>query len=215
MFFTEEKNAVYKFAEAILSEYSCCRGVIKKHFNKNLIMSAEEEKRFGLSNSCWICDELYYVRDDKVRDHCHITEKYGGASHWSCNINLKMGKKIPVMFHNLRGYDSHLMIKEVSKFGVKLSVIPNGLEKHMAFTINRNLVFIDSMQFMNSSLGSLVKNLQDHDFVFLSEEFSGKFLKLVKQKGVYPYEYMDSFSFEVLKSFLKTNHLVNVNFLVL
>ena len=63
----------------------------------------------------------------------------------------------------------------------------------MAFTINRNLVFIDSMQFMNSSLDSLVKNLSDNDFKYLSEEFSGQLLKLVKQKGVYPYEYMDSF----------------------
>ena len=49
------------------------------------------------------------------------------------------------------------------------------------------------MQLMNSSLDSLLKNLADHDFVFLSEEFSDKFLKLVKQKGVYPYEYMDNF----------------------
>ena len=104
-----------------------------------------------------------------------------------------MSKKIPVIFHNLRGYGGHLIIKEVSKFVVKVSVIPNGLEKCMAFTINRSLVFIDSMQFMNSSLDSLVKNLSDHDFVSSFEEFSGKFLKVVKQKGVYPYEYMDSF----------------------
>ena len=62
----------------------------------------------------------------------------------------------------------------------------------MVFTINRNLVFIDSMQFMNSSLYSLVKNLSDNNFKYLSEEFSGKFLRLAKQKGVYPYEYMDS-----------------------
>ena len=57
-----------------------------------------------------------------------------------------------VIFHNLRGYDSHSIIKEISKFNVKISVIPNGLEKCMAFTINKNLVFIDSIQFMNSSL---------------------------------------------------------------
>ena len=95
----------------------------------------------------------------------------------------KMSKKRPVIFHNLRGYESHLIIKEVSKFDVKVSVIPNGLEKYMAFTI--------SMQFMNSSLESLVINLSDHDFVCLSEEFSAKILKLVKQKGIYPYEYMD------------------------
>ena len=63
----------------------------------------------------------------------------------------------------------------------------------MAFTINKRLVFIDSMQFMNSSLDSLVKNLSDNDFKYLSEKFSGEFLELVKQKRVYPYEYMNSF----------------------
>ena len=63
----------------------------------------------------------------------------------------------------------------------------------MAFTVNKSLIFIDSMQFMNSSLDSLVKNLMDEDFKYLSEEFSGKFLEIVKEKGVYPYEYMDSF----------------------
>ena len=92
-----------------------------------------------------------------------------------------MTKKIPVIFHNLRGYDSHLIIKEISKFDVKVSVIPNGLEKYMAFTINTILVFIDSMQFLNSSLDSLVKNLSANDFKYLSEEFSGEFLKLVKE----------------------------------
>ena len=55
------------------------------------------------------------------------------------------------------------------------------------------MVFIDSMQFMNSSLDSLVKNLSDNDFKYLSEEFSGEFLKLVKQKSVYRYEYMERF----------------------
>ena len=63
----------------------------------------------------------------------------------------------------------------------------------MVFTINANLVFIDSLQFMNSSLDSLINNLSDNDFKYLSEEFKGEFLELVKQKGVYPYEYMDSF----------------------
>ena len=63
----------------------------------------------------------------------------------------------------------------------------------MAFTINKNLVFIDSMQFMNSSLDALIKNLSDNDFTYLSEEFSDDLLKLVKQKGVYPYEYMNRF----------------------
>ena len=60
-----------------------------------------------------------------------------------------MTKKVPVIFHDLKGYDSHLIFKELSKFNVKISVILNGLEKYMAFTTNINLVFIDSIQFMN------------------------------------------------------------------
>ena len=66
------------------------------------------------------------------------------------------------------------------------------------------------MQFMNSSLDSFVRNLSDHDFKKFSKEFSAKSFKLVKQKFVYPYEYMDSF-----EEFLKINYLINVNFLVL
>ena len=136
------KNVVYRFIKAILKEYGYCKKMIKKHFNKILIMSAEEEEKFQLSNSCWICDKLFDVGDEKVRDRCHITGKYRGSAHWSCNINLKLTKKIPVIFHNLRGYDSHLIIKEISKFDVKVSVIPNGLEKYMAFTINTNLILL-------------------------------------------------------------------------
>ena len=112
--------------------------------------------------------------DQKVRDHCHITGKYRGAAHWSCNINLKISKKVSVISHNLKGYDSHLIFKELSKFNCKINVIPNGLEKYMSFTLNKNLVFIDSMLFMNSSLDKLVKNLSDEDFKYLSVKFSGK-----------------------------------------
>ena len=98
-----------------------------------------------------------------------------------------------MIFHNLKGYDSHLIFKELSRFNVKISVIPNGLEKYMAFTLNKNLVFIESMLFMNSSLDKLVKNLSDKDFKYLSEEFSNEQLKLVKEKEIYRYEYMSSF----------------------
>ena len=70
----------------------------------------------------------------------------------SCNINLQLTKKVPVIFHNLRGYDSHLIFNEQDKFDVKISVVPNGLEKYMAFFWNKNLVFIDSVQCMNSGL---------------------------------------------------------------
>ena len=187
------KDAFYEFIKSILTEYNYCRSVVKTHFNKNLIMNAEENERFELTNICWICSKLIENSDHKIRDHCHTSEKYRGAAHWSCNINLKITKKVPVIFHNLKGYDSHLIFEELSKSNVKISVIPNGLEKYMGFTINKNLVFVDSMQFMNSSPDKLVKNLNDKDFRYLSEEFSDEQLKLVREKGIYPYEYMNSF----------------------
>ena len=85
---------------------------------------------------------------------------YRGAAHWSCNINLKISKKVPVMFHNLRGHDSHLIFKELSKFDCKGNVIPNGLEKHMSFTLNKSIVFIDTMLFMNTSSDKLARNFE-------------------------------------------------------
>ena len=68
-----------------------------------------------------------------IRDHCHVTGKFRGAANWNCNINLQLTKKVPVIFHDLRGYDSHLIFCEFDKFDVKINVIPNGLEKCMAF----------------------------------------------------------------------------------
>ena len=124
-------------------------------------MSAEENERFELTNICQICSKLIENSDDKVRDHCHISGKYRGAAHWGSDINLKATKIFPVIFHNLKGYESHLIFKELNRFNMKISVIPNGLEKYMAFTINKNLVFIDSMQFMNSSFDKLIKILND------------------------------------------------------
>ena len=75
--------------------------------------------------------------------------------------NFQLTKKVPVIFHNLRAYNSHLIFCELNKFDVKIRVISNGLEKYMAFFLNKNLVLIDNMQFMNSSLDKHVKNLSD------------------------------------------------------
>ena len=78
-------------------------------------------------------------------------------------------------------------------FDLKIGVIPNGLEKYMAFLLNKNLAIIDSMQFMNSTLEKLAKNLRDDDFRYLTEEFCSKYLELLKQKDAYSYDYIHSF----------------------
>ena len=113
----------------------------KKHFKKNLVMSVEKNEKFERSNICCICDKLIDIGESKVRGHCHIISKYRGPAHCKCNINLGISKKVVVIFHNLRGYDSHLIFKELNKFNCGVSVIPNGLEKYMSFTLDKNIVF--------------------------------------------------------------------------
>ena len=177
-------NAAYEFIKAIIEERKYCKKIMKDQFNKNLIMTEEEEHLFQQSNSCWICKKIINNEDEKVRDHCHITGTFRGSAHWDCNINFQLTKIIPVIiFHNLKGYDSHLIFSKLHKFILKVDVIPNGLEKYMTFFLGGDLVFIDSMQFMNCSLDKLVKNLVDKDFKYLVKEFGTENLKILKQKG--------------------------------
>ena len=96
-------------------------------------MSEKGEEKFRLSNTCWICEKLVHDDDEKVRDHCHVTGTFRGAAHWSCNINLQLTKNVPVIFQNLRAYYSHLIFDELKILDVKIDVIPNRLEKYMAF----------------------------------------------------------------------------------
>ena len=133
------ENAAYEFIKVILKEYKYCKKVMNKYLNKNLIMSKEEEHLFQHSNSCWICKKLINNDEEKVRDHCHVTGKFRGAAHWNFNINFRLTKKDPVIFRNLRNYDSHLTFNELDKFDLKINVIPNGLEKYMAFFLNKKL----------------------------------------------------------------------------
>ena len=160
------ENAAYEFIKAIFKEYKYCKKVIKKHFDKNLIMR-EEEHLFQQSNRCHICEQLINNEDEKVRDHCHVTGKFRGAAHCSCNVNYQSTTKIPVIFHNLRGYDSHLIFSDLNQFDVKISVIPNGLGKYMAFFLGKNIVLV--------------------------KEFGLEYLEILKHKGTYPYEYTDKF----------------------
>ena len=84
-------------------------------------MTKTDDEDFENSTKCWICDNDYIDNDVKVRDHCHIKGKYRGSAHRDCNINVKLNHKIPVVFHNLKNYDSHLVMQELGKFNLKLS----------------------------------------------------------------------------------------------
>ena len=108
---------------------------MKKDFNKQLVMTREDNEDSEKSTKCQICDNDYIDTAVKVRYHCHII---GGSAHRDCNINLKLNHKISIVFHNLKNYDSHLIMQELGKFNLKKSVKPNGLEKYMSFTVNNH-----------------------------------------------------------------------------
>ena len=127
------KDCVNKFITAILDEHKYCKIIKKNYFNQKLLMSTKDEEIFRLPNKCWICGKLFDENSVRVRDHCHIFGKFRGAAHQDCNINLKISNRVPVIFHNLRGYDSHLIIKEMCNFDVDINVIPNGLEKYVIY----------------------------------------------------------------------------------
>ena len=136
----------------MIKESKYCSDVIKKRFNKELVMTNEDSEGFENSTKCWICDNDCIYNDVKVRDHYHITGKYTGSAHRDCNINAKSDHNIPAIFHILKNYDSHLIMQELGKFNLKINIISNGLEKYMSFPVNNKLNFIESLPFLSSLL---------------------------------------------------------------
>ena len=204
------EKAVYKFMEAMLEEVKYCKKTMRKCFNKPLKMTKDDLDVFEKATECHICNKQYTREDIRVRDHCHITGKFRGSAHQECNLKLTLNPdeiKIPVIFHNLRGYDSHFIMQEIgaivknhtfkNKKGeekqMNINAIPNNMEKYMAFMLGKHLTFLDSFQFMSSSLDKLASNLPREAFNYTSKQFKDKKFDLIARKGVYPYDYMDSF----------------------
>ena len=127
-----------------------------------------------------------------VRDHCHITGIYRGSAHKNCNLKLQISAekiKITVIFHNLRGYDSHFIINELGELisegqNISIDVIPCNSEKYVAFNIGKHLAFIESLQFMGSNLEKLAGNLSEERFIYTREYFPDeRQFHLMKAKG--------------------------------
>ena len=105
---------------------------MRKHFHRELVMIKKDNESFNNSikySTKYSCDDGYGDDDDNVRDHCNFTEKCRSSSSRDFNIKVKLNHKIPVAFHNLKKYDSHLIMQELDKINFKSSVAPNGLRK--------------------------------------------------------------------------------------
>ena len=142
-------------------------------FPKKMFLTEEEIDKFEKATKCHRCDKP--LGKYRVRDHCHLTGKFRGAAHNGCNINYKIPKFFPVIFHNLSGYASPLFNTNLGTTGGNILCIPNNEEKYISFTkqtivdtfskdgkdidVKRDIRFIDSFRFMNSGLSLLVEIL--------------------------------------------------------
>ena len=202
------RDCIGKFCDRIMTEAKrFYESAPKKPMEK---LTKEQDIEFITTKECHICFKKFSIKDRKVRDHCHYTGKYRGAAHSSCNLRYRIPDYIPVVFHNLAGYDAHLFIKELAKHTTKIGVIAKNTENYISFSVKVEvdksidkagnekskeieLRFIDSFKFMSGSLDSLVNNLAKggHEF-WEFEKYNSEQKELLIRKGVYPYEYMDS-----------------------
>ena len=191
------ENAIQHFLQSITEQGDRLCDILK-NTNKQMLMTDQDRMDFKAAKTCFICEEPFEEEEQPVRDHCHLTGKYRGAAHNECNLKWQYKKHINVFFHNLRGYDGHLLCQYIGLYSKrKISCIPRNLEQYTCFSLG-NLRFLDSLSFMSASLDSLVTNLgaegDDSLFVHTRSEFpSEEKFKLVTRKGIYPYEYMDGF----------------------
>ena len=169
-------------------------------------------KKYKKPTKCHICYKPFTQTNLKVRDHCQYTGLYRGPTHSLCNLRYKIPSYIPIVFHNLSGYSAHLFIRELGGHASDMEVIAKNKEDYISFSIkvpvdsyiDKNgeekdklieLRFIDSFKFMSSSLDSLTQNLvRGGKKLFCFGDYSELQYDLLTRKGVYPYEYVNSWN---------------------
>ncbi len=188
-----------------------------------MVMTEDDKTQYEGTENCYACEVKFNTirinersgKKEKVvkcRDHCHITGKYRGAACDKCNLRMRVPKFVPVLFHNLEGYDSHLFVKSLGLTKGDIRCIPKTDEKYISFSKNviteivtdengkeKNLClemrFLGSFKFTLKSLEKLAKTFGEDQFETLTSQMSEtKSLDLLKQKGVFPYDYMTDFS---------------------
>lgn len=162
-------------------------------------LTNEMNHDFESAAACHICEEPFNPENIRVRDHCHFTGKFRGAAHQACNLNYTKSHVIPVIFHNLSGYDAHFLIRALATtFEGSIKLLPINKDKYISFSkkVKKTIVtfrFLDSFRFMPDSIDRLASYLPDDEkhvtkkHCSCAEEFN-----LLTRKGVFPYDYLDS-----------------------
>ena len=212
--FDESKNKLNYYREDDCMKKFCkdlrehTTKLINYERTKNIPLTAEEKIKYNDQEVYYICEKEFDTinkKNYKVRDHCHYTGKYRGAAHNVYNLRYKVPKEIPVVFHNGSTYDYHFIIKElVREFEGNFDCLGENTEKYITFSVplkkkieNKNLEitykieFIDCFRFISLSLSKLVDNFSKGIYNIKCADCKSNF-DYIKTKGVYPYEYMDT-----------------------
>ncbi|XP_065364524.1 uncharacterized protein LOC135957667 [Calliphora vicina] len=195
-------DAAKLFVETLVADVKS----LNDHYLKEIIpmtpLTEQENLDYALNDICHICFKPI-ANEIKVRDHCHLSGKYRGPAHNSCNLNAKTPKLFPVIFHNFSSYDCHLFVKELNNIDDgPINIIPLNKELYISLskTIksdkgnNIEIRFLDSYRFMPSSLDSLIQNLTKDELKIVKEFYSDdeNQFNLLIRKGVFPYNYLNS-----------------------
>ncbi|KYN08250.1 hypothetical protein ALC62_00761 [Cyphomyrmex costatus] len=202
--FRRDNNCISWFADELKNLAHSVQSVIST--NVPMDFTQDDWRKFNNATHCHVCEKPFAKDDTRARDHCHLTGRYRGPANSNCNLNYKESRCIPVVFHNLTGYDAHFIIKEIATtYEGHVDILPITKEKYISFTKHvddtiddkKNCIqlrFIDSYRFLASSLDKLSSFLNKDKLRVLRREFSHlseENFNLLTRKGVFPYEYID------------------------
>ncbi|KYN07888.1 hypothetical protein ALC62_01136, partial [Cyphomyrmex costatus] len=202
--FRRDNNCISWFADELKNLAHSVQSVIST--NVPMDFTQDDWRKFNNATHCHVCEKPFAKDDTRARDHCHLTGRYRGPAHSNCNLNYKDSRCIPVVFHNLTGYDAHFIIKEIATaYEGHVDLLPITKEKYISFTKHvddtiddkKNCIqlrFIDSYRFLASSLDKLLSFLSKDKLRVLRREFSHlseENFNLLTRKGTFPYEYID------------------------
>ena len=215
------KDCIDKFIEELYKINYECQMALKKHKIPMKPLTDQQVYNFQTASHCHICEKEFepgLSRDSLVHDHDHLSGEYRACAHSSCNLQYQLSNRIPVIFHNLKGYDHHFIMQRIGhhtsyeykekdpETGIviksetryrKITCVPCNTGKYLSFGIGWNIKFIDSCLFLSGSLDDLVQNLvksgSDTNFKLLKENFKGDH-NLLYRKSSFPYDYMDNFA---------------------
>ncbi|XP_018393244.1 PREDICTED: uncharacterized protein LOC108772246 [Cyphomyrmex costatus] len=202
--FRRDNNCISWFADELKNLAHSVQSIIST--NVPMDFTRDDCEKFNSATHCHVCEKPFAKDDKRARDHCHLTGRYRGPAHSNCNLNYKDSRCIPVVFHNLTGYDAHFIIKEIATaYEGHVDLLPITKEKYTSFTKHvddtiddkKNCIqlrFIDSYRFLASSLDKLASFLNKDKLRVLRREFSHlseENFNLLTRKGVFPYEYID------------------------